>query len=136
MTRGGLHHLEIWVSDLEAAIGSWGWLLEALGCTQDGTWPAGRSWRHGTTYVVLEAGPDVGAGGHERSRPGLNHLALHAGSRTQVDQLVDCCGGYGWRLMFPDRHPYAGGSQHYAAYLEDGSGFEVELVADDLVEVP
>jgi hypothetical protein len=31
--------------------------------------------------------------------------------------------------MFADRHPYAGGPDHYAAYLENTDGFEVELVA-------
>jgi hypothetical protein len=31
--------------------------------------------------------------------------------------------------MFADRHPYAGGNQHYAAYLENDEGFEVEVVA-------
>jgi len=31
--------------------------------------------------------------------------------------------------MFPDRHPYAGGPQHYAAYLESRERFEVEIVA-------
>jgi len=31
--------------------------------------------------------------------------------------------------MFTDRHPYAGGEGHYAAYLENADGFEVELVA-------
>ncbi|WP_192806421.1 hypothetical protein [Streptomyces sp. SS1-1] len=33
--------------------------------------------------------------------------------------------------MFPELHPYAGGQQHYAAYLENADGFEVELVAID-----
>jgi catechol 2,3-dioxygenase-like lactoylglutathione lyase family enzyme len=28
-----------------------------------------------------------------------------------------------------DRHPYAGGPEHYAAYLASTDGFEVELVA-------
>ena len=32
--------------------------------------------------------------------------------------------------MFADRHPYAGGPDHYAAYLADPYGYEVELVAD------
>jgi hypothetical protein len=32
-------------------------------------------------------------------------------------------------LLFADRHPFAGGPDHYAASLEDGDGFEVELVA-------
>lgn len=37
----------------------------------------------------------------------------------------------GWTLMFADRHPHAGGGgeDHYAAYLENRDGFEVELVA-------
>ena len=35
--------------------------------------------------------------------------------------------------MFADRHPYAGGPEHYAAYLESGEGFEVELVADQVL---
>jgi hypothetical protein len=36
---------------------------------------------------------------------------------------------HGWTLLFPDRHPHAGGPDHYAAYLENTDGFEVELVA-------
>jgi len=31
--------------------------------------------------------------------------------------------------MFPDKHPYAGGGNHYAAYLVNADGYEVELVA-------
>jgi hypothetical protein len=31
--------------------------------------------------------------------------------------------------MFADRYPWAGGPGHYAAYLENTDGFEVELVA-------
>ena len=36
---------------------------------------------------------------------------------------------HGWRLLFSDRHPHAGSIDHYAAYLEDRDGYEVELVA-------
>ena len=69
------------------------------------------------------------AGRHQRRRAGLNHLAFHGGSRAEVDSLVDACAEGGWTLMFADEHPYAGGPTHYAAYLESGEGFEVELVA-------
>jgi hypothetical protein len=31
--------------------------------------------------------------------------------------------------MFADRHPHAGGAQHYAAFLQNSDGYEVELVA-------
>jgi hypothetical protein len=42
----------------------------------------------------------------------------------------------GWTLRFPDRHPHAGGPDHYAAYLANTDGFEVELVADDTCPQP
>jgi endo-beta-N-acetylglucosaminidase D len=59
----GLHHVEVWVPDLEGALPGWRWLLESLGFT---------------LYQEFEAG----------------------------------------------------GTEHYAAYLEDAWGFEVELVAE------
>jgi hypothetical protein len=31
--------------------------------------------------------------------------------------------------MFAERYPWAGGPEHYAGYLENSDGFEVELVA-------
>ncbi|KRB48484.1 glyoxalase [Terrabacter sp. Soil810] len=124
-----MHHVEIWVDDIVAAKREWGWLLKRLGYHLGDDWGHGQAWELGSLYVVVEAGPDVVAGRHERTRAGLNHLAFHGGSRAEVDSLVDACGEGGWTLMFPDRHPYAGGPQHYAAYLESGEGFEVEIVA-------
>lgn len=129
--RGAIHHLELWVADLDQARDSWGWLLGQLGYVRADQWAAGASWRLRESYVVLEAGPDVAGDPHDRHRPGLNHLAFHAGTRHQLDALVDAAPAHGWTLMFPDHHPYAGGADHYAAYLENGAGFEVELVADE-----
>ena len=125
----GLHHVELWVPDLARAVAGWGWLLGELGFEPYQDWPAGRSWRLGDAYVVVEQSPAMAAGAHDRLRPGLNHLAFHAGDRARVDQLVTDAGAHGWSLMFADRHPFAGGPDHYAAYLEDVDGFEVELVA-------
>jgi len=129
-TRGGLHHVEVWVADLVAARASWGWLMGELGWALGDDWGHGLAWELGPVYLVIEAGPDVLPGGHERRRPGVNHLAFHAGTRAQVDALVSAAGAQGWELLFADRHPYAGGPDHYAAYLCDGQGFEVELVAE------
>ncbi len=127
---GDLHHVEIWVADLESAAPSWGWLLTQLGYTAYREWSNGRSWRLDTKYIVLEQSPALIAGRHERCRPGLNHLAFHAGRRADVDRLVTEAESNGWTLMFTDRHPYAGGTDHYAAYLENADGFEVELCAE------
>jgi hypothetical protein len=47
-------------------------------------------------------------------------------------------GQHGWRMLFADQYPYAGGTGHYAAYLENADGFEAELVApsEALLEPP
>ncbi|MEV0269163.1 MAG: glyoxalase [Hamadaea sp.] len=130
MTTGTLHHVELWVPDLDRAVASWGWLLTELGYEQFQDWPGGRSWRLGPTYLVVEQSPAMNAGEHDRHRPGLNHLAFTVSGRDRVDQLVAVAPAHGWSLMFSDRHPYAGGPEHYAAYLENVDGYEVELVAD------
>jgi len=127
---GAIHHLELWVSNLDRAIVSWGWLLTALGYRMFQDWPGGRSWQAGDAYIVVEQSPARTASRHDRCRPGLNHLAFHVSSRQQVDELTAEALLHGWKLMFSDLHPYAGGPQHYAAYLENADGFEAELVAD------
>ena len=127
--RGGLHHVEVWVGDLVAARASWGWLLGELGWVFGDDWGHGVAWELGPVYLVMESGPDVVSGDHERRRPGVNHLAFRAGTRDQVDAIVEAAELHGWELLFADRHPHAGGPDHYAAYLQDGQGFEVELVA-------
>lgn len=126
---GRPHHIELWVPDLAEAERSWGWLLAELGWHEFQRWPAGVSWRRGGTYLVVEASPAMSARHHERTRPGLNHLALHVATRAEVDALAERALEHGWRQMFADRYPYAGGEEHYAAYLENEAGFEVELVA-------
>jgi catechol 2,3-dioxygenase-like lactoylglutathione lyase family enzyme len=125
----GLHHVELWVPDLPAAGSSWGWLLGELGWTPFQEWPAGRSWRLGDVYLVVEESPALSGRAHDRLAPGLNHLAFHAGPAERVDALVAAAPGHGWSPLFPDRYPHAGGPDHYAGYLEDAHGYEVELVA-------
>jgi catechol 2,3-dioxygenase-like lactoylglutathione lyase family enzyme len=132
MTRGPLHHVELWVPDLGRAVSSIGWLLEELGYQTFQDWDDGRSWRLGETYVVVEQSPALTGGTHDRQRPGLNHLAFHSGSRSETDRLVADAAAHGWTLLFPEDHPHAGGPDHYAGYLANGDGFEVELVADDV----
>ena len=134
-----LHHVEIWVPDLAGATQRWGWLLAQLGWQPYQDWPQGRSWRDPASgaYVVFEQSPAMPAGAtHRRTYPGLNHLAVSAASRQQVDELVLDAPAHGWTLLFADRHPFAGGPDHYAAYLEDIDGYEVEVVAGGVKSTP
>ena len=128
-SRGLLHHVELWVPDLARAERSWGWLLTRLGAVPYQSWEHGRSWRAGDVYVVVEQSPDLAGDHHERRAPGLNHLAFHAGTAAELHAVVAAAPAHGWRLLFADRHPFAGGPDHRAAYLEDEDGYELELVA-------
>ena len=127
----GLHHVDIWVEDLSVAVRSFGWLFERLGWTLFQVWEQGRSWQSPGQgpYVVLEASPALRRQPYDRLRQGLNHLAIAVPEHWMVDRIVAEAPDYGWRLLFSDRHPYAGGPSHYAAYLENAEGFEVEVVA-------
>lgn len=125
-----VHHIELWVPDLADAVASWGWLLGELGWTDFQDWPAGHSWRASDgTYLVVEQSPAMTGDNHDRTRPGLNHIALNAASRAEVDAIVEKAEANGWTLMFADRHPYAGGPDHYAAFLHNQAGFEAEIVS-------
>ncbi|MCG7321892.1 VOC family protein, partial [Arsenicicoccus bolidensis] len=94
-------------------------------------WPGGRSWRLDSTYIVIEQSPDMLVKPHNRKRPGLNHLAFHAGDHDRVDALTAAAADHGWALMFANKHPHAGDPQTYAAYLSNTDGYQVELTANN-----
>ncbi|MEV7778481.1 glyoxalase [Kitasatospora sp. NPDC088351] len=112
--RGLFHHVELWVDDLATAEAQWAPVLLALGCEPFQHWPAGRSWRLGAAYLVIEQSPALLPGGHQRLRAGLNHLAVH-GSREAVAAALSA----GWTVRVDTGE---------AAHLIDGQGFELEVV--------
>jgi catechol-2,3-dioxygenase len=66
----------------------------------------------------------------DREAPGLNHLAFHATSREQVDELTEeVREREDATALYEDRHPYAGG--YYALYCEDPEGVKVEVVGPE-----
>jgi catechol 2,3-dioxygenase-like lactoylglutathione lyase family enzyme len=125
-----LHHLTLWVPDLERARVSWGWLLcQHLGYDLDER--SGERillFRHGTDFtLVLEQSPDMVPGMlHSRLRPGLNHVAFTLPGPEALERVLADAGEHGWSSLPIDRHPIAGRAE--VAYLEDRDGFEVELV--------
>ncbi|WP_029099360.1 VOC family protein [Brevibacillus thermoruber] len=125
-----LHHVELYVSDLRRSAAFWGWLLEQLGYEPFQEWENGVSWRCGETYLVFvqaeERFLDIP---YHRCRVGLNHLAFHARSRRQVDALTEELRRRGVTILYEDRHPHAGGPDHYAVYFEDPDRIKVEVVA-------
>ena len=128
--KGMLHHIELYVSDLKRSVEFWEWLLEELGYAVYQEWAEGKSWKLGDTYLVFvqteERFLDVP---YHRCRTGLNHLAFHAESREQVDELTRQFSSRGVRILYPETHPYAGGEFHYAVYVEGPDRMKVEIVA-------
>lgn len=127
-----LHHLTLWVPDLERAEESWSWLLGELGYELDQSVDHILVFRQGgRASIALEQSSDMVPGMlYSRLRPGLNHLAFAVESEAELERITSDAAARGWSEMPIDRHPIAGGAR--VVYLEDRDGFEVELVATTL----
>ncbi|MDF2787275.1 MAG: hypothetical protein K0S80_373 [Neobacillus sp.] len=128
-----LHHVEIYVSNLEKSVEFWSWLLTELGYEQYQKWELGISWKYQETYLVFiqaeERFLDVP---YHRCRVGLNHLAFHASSREHVDEITETLIRKEIPILYREKHPYAGGPEYYAVFFEDPDRIKVELVAPSM----
>ncbi|WP_315108267.1 VOC family protein, partial [uncultured Microbacterium sp.] len=118
----GIHHVEVWVADLVSSRAEWGWLLGAVGFVRASAWPEGESWEAGGAYVTLTTSPNLSGSEHDRRAPGVNHLAFAAGPRDRVDAIMAAAPEHGWRPLYAERYPHAGGPDHYAGWLENSAG--------------
>lgn len=127
---GRIHHIELNVSNLEKSIEFWGWFLAELGYQPFQIWDEGKSWKKDETYLVfVQTKDEFLSEGYHRGRIGLNHLAFQAGSKQQVDSLTKQLQEKGVEILYRNRHPFAGGEQHYAVFFEDPDRIKVELIA-------
>ncbi|NWC93044.1 MULTISPECIES: VOC family protein [unclassified Pseudomonas] len=131
-TAGALHHVEVNVSSLQESLRFWEPLLSMLGYAEHQNWDAGRSYILNGTYLVFVQASELGSGFNRRG-VGLNHLAFHASSREQVDTITEWVRTQGFRVLYEDVHPYAGGAPYYALYCEDPDKIKVEIVAPESV---
>jgi len=60
----------------------------------------------------------------------VNHIAFSGGSRADVDAIIAAAPDHGWRPLYQERYPHAGGPDHYAGWLENSAGAKAEIVAD------
>jgi len=126
----GIHHIELWVANLDDALEQWGWLLGELGFERTQRWAEGESWSAGGAYLTLTLSPNLSSDQHDRRRPGLNHVAFLGGDEARVDEIMRSAPAHEWIPLYADRYPHAGGPDHYAGWLENAAGFKVEIVAD------
>ena len=129
-TLGKLHHIEIYVSNLERSAGFWGWFLVKLGYEIYSEWNSGISFILEDTYICfVQTEPKYLDETYHRCRTGLNHLAFHAETKEQVDELTNELRSKGIKILYEKKHPYAGGNDYYAVFFEDPDRIKVELVA-------
>ncbi|MFK7904697.1 MAG: VOC family protein [Chitinophagales bacterium] len=130
--RGIVHHIELYVSNLQKTSEFWGWLLTQLGYQKYQEWDEGVSYKLLDTYLVFvqteEKYLDVA---YHRKRTGLNHLAFHVESREVVDEFTNQLKERGIEILYANKHPFAGGENYYAVFFEDPDRIKVELVAPE-----
>lgn len=130
-----LHHVEIYVSNLDRSRTFWGWLLcEELGYEIYQNWPEGVSFRPATDcdmpyLVFVQTKEKHIAAEYHRGRTGLNHLAFRVATPSKVADLTRKLEARGIIILYRDRHPHAGGPETYAVYFEDPDRIKVEIVA-------
>jgi catechol 2,3-dioxygenase-like lactoylglutathione lyase family enzyme len=125
-----LHHVEIYVSNLDQSRAFWSWLLGKLHYDQSATWAQGFSFKKGDTYltfVQVEAQYlDVS---YHRCRVGLNHLAFAVPTRAEVDDFHQALLAQQIPLLYDEKFPFAGGEDYYAVFFEDPDRMKVEIVS-------
>ncbi len=125
-----LHHVELYVGNLERSLNFWTPFLTQLGYHEYQRWAAGVSYMYGNTYLCFVQAPaEQLAAGYHRRRVGLNHLAFHGESRAHVDELAAWVKSVGATILYEAAYPYAGGPGYYAFYCEDPDRIKVEVVA-------
>ena len=125
-----LHHVEIYVSDLERSIAFWSPFMHQLGYEAD-RWSEGMNYvKEGEAYFCfLQAPAEHLAAGYHRKRVGLNHLAFNGTSRAHVDQIAAWVKASGHTTLYEAEYPFASGPDYYALYCEDPDRIKVEVVA-------
>ncbi len=126
----GLHHVEIYVSNLKISKKFWSWFLDLLGYQEYQAWDAGFSYILDTTYIVfVQTAPKNMDIKYHRCRTGLNHLAFLAHDKAEVESITEQLIQKGINILYQEKHPHAGGDDHFAVFFEDPDRIKVELVA-------
>jgi len=130
MKRGALHHIELYVSNLEESLSFWGWLLGELGYEAYQEWDEGKSFKLDHTYLVFVQTEDKYLHiPYHRKGTGLNHLAFYGESKEHIDRITRQLKEKDISVLYEERHPYAGGEGYYAVFFEDPDRIKVEVVA-------
>jgi glyoxylase I family protein len=136
MSRGSINHLALTVSDLNRSAPFYDRVLGFMGyqrvevpeTTQQLMKTRLLAWASPNGSVTLRPAKDDSAHkAHDRTSPGLNHVAFNATSREDVDRLHEVLKENGATILdAPREYPYFPG--YYAVYFTDPDGLKFEFV--------
>lgn len=127
-----LHHIEIYVSNLDVSRAFWSALLAKIGYQESGHWDDGFTLANGRdAYLTfVRVAESHASRQYHRCGVGLNHLAFKVNGRDTVDTIRRYCLENGITSLYDDKYPFAnGGTDYYAVFIEDPDRIKVEFVA-------
>lgn len=131
--RGFMSHLDLNVADPARSIAFYALVLGGLGYQRHDIGPDRASWSltwPGGGVFAIEVRPPREAAPrdhHERYAPGIDHLAFHAASRSEVDRLYEVLRSAGHPVADPPaEYDYTPG--YYATAFDDPDGIRLEVV--------
>ncbi len=131
--RGFVSHLDLNVADPARSIAFYALILGELGYERTDLGPDRACWSltmPGGAVFAIEVRPpreDPPRARHERYAPGIDHLAFHAGSRSDVDRVEELLRTAGYPIADPaTAYDYTPG--YYAVAFDDPDGIRLEVV--------
>lgn len=135
-TRGFISHLDLNVTEPSVSIRFYDLLLRGLGFGRtELAEPDRASWRlvaDGGAHLEIEVRLPRGAPAssrHVRNDPGIDHLAFHAESVADVDNVFELLTAHGFAVDEPPRK-YDYTPDYYAVGFDDPDGIRLEVVFD------
>lgn len=130
--RGLVHHIDLTVTDKDRSRRFYDAVLGFLGYRRSADYDHGSDWdRTGEPFHsigIVEARGDGAARTHDRTSPGLHHLAWAAESRDDVDALHDLLRDVGAEILDPPADYPQYGPVYYAVFFSDPDGLKLEFV--------
>jgi glyoxylase I family protein len=134
MIRGSLSHVDLTVTGLQRSVEFYDRVLGRLGyrrLDEAGAgapcWGVSDSSGGFFTIALKPARPGSRTTAHDRHAPGLHHLAFHADSREDVDEVHRFLSDLGARILDPPaEYGYTPG--YYAVFFADPDGIKLEVV--------
>ncbi len=126
VATGGVHHLDLTVSDLSRSTDFYDQVLPLLGFRRSLDVPEGPVWAGAQFELGLSPARSTAA--HDRYAAGLHHLAFSAPSRAAVDAAHRRLVELGVAILDPPAEYPRYGPGYYAVFFADPDGIKLEYV--------